>query len=165
MTNRQARMLIIGLSLLLALLLPMAVLASPSNQPQIPHPLPGHEECLSCHATGTNGAPAVPADHAGRTDATCLGCHTLAASAQSTATQTETPAQTETATPQASAEATESATAPTAEASETAVSTASGTATAGTRIPTTGGPVQILAFAFVALAIVLSGFGAKLLRQ
>lgn len=164
MTNRQVRMLIIGIFLLLALLLPMAVLASPSNQPQIPHPLVGHEDCLSCHmvGSGVNGATPLTPDHAGRTDATCLGCHTLAASAQATATPTETAtaAATETATPEATQQATESAT---AAATETTAATATATTTSG--MPTTGGEVQVLAIAFVAAAIVLSGFGAKLLRE
>jgi hypothetical protein len=48
--------------------------------PQIPHFTDGFESCLTCHADGIGGAPAVPADHAGRADDTCAVCHTPAAS-------------------------------------------------------------------------------------
>ncbi len=44
-----------------------------------PKPLPashgGRTVCLACHSTGATGAPKSPADHEGRTDATCAGCH------------------------------------------------------------------------------------------
>lgn len=43
--------------------------------PRIPHPLQGRDDCLACHATGLGGSPKVPASHAGRTVATCRGCH------------------------------------------------------------------------------------------
>lgn len=39
----------------------------------IPHPLDGWEDCLFCHGEGR--PQAVPADHAGRADDTCLACH------------------------------------------------------------------------------------------
>ncbi len=44
-----------------------------------PKPLPashaGRSVCLACHATGATGSPKPPADHEGRTDATCAACH------------------------------------------------------------------------------------------
>lgn len=44
--------------------------------PPIPHTLAGREgQCLVCHQTGIAGAPAVPANHAGRTNDMCQGCH------------------------------------------------------------------------------------------
>jgi len=43
----------------------------------IPHPIEGREKCTSCHteAGGGGEAEALPADHAGRDDTTCQGCH------------------------------------------------------------------------------------------
>ncbi|MBI2829621.1 MAG: hypothetical protein HYX81_00515 [Chloroflexi bacterium] len=41
--------------------------------PKIPHPLEGRTACLICHSSG--GLKPVPADHAGRTNATCTNCH------------------------------------------------------------------------------------------
>lgn len=46
--------------------------------PLIPHAVAGREQCLVCHLTGLAGtppAPAVPADHSGRTNAQCTACH------------------------------------------------------------------------------------------
>ncbi len=44
-----------------------------------PKPMPashaGRTVCLACHSTGASGAPKPPADHEGRTDATCVTCH------------------------------------------------------------------------------------------
>jgi len=42
--------------------------------PNVPHPTEGREDCLACHYTG--GVRPFPADHAGRTSDSCLGCHT-----------------------------------------------------------------------------------------
>lgn len=41
--------------------------------PRIPHTLEGRSECLLCHNSG--GIKPFPADHAGRTSATCTNCH------------------------------------------------------------------------------------------
>lgn len=43
--------------------------------PTIPHSLVGRENCLACHQDGIGGATKVPADHSGRTNETCQGCH------------------------------------------------------------------------------------------
>jgi hypothetical protein len=43
--------------------------------PAIPHTLEGRSDCLVCHQTGVAGAPRVPADHSGRPNAVCQGCH------------------------------------------------------------------------------------------
>lgn len=56
--------------------------------PPIPHPLVGRDNCLACHQEGIGGATKVPADHAGRTNDTCQGCHQAS---QETAAPTETP--------------------------------------------------------------------------
>jgi hypothetical protein len=37
--------------------------------------LEGMDNCLMCHETGVGGAPQYPAEHAGRTNETCTGCH------------------------------------------------------------------------------------------
>ncbi|MGE5141052.1 MAG: cytochrome c3 family protein [Rudaea sp.] len=66
----------------LALFLPnVTALAYPPAQPPIPHTLVGHSDCVGCHATGANGAPKYPADHAGRTNDICQACHKQAAPA------------------------------------------------------------------------------------
>lgn len=53
--------------------------AAPGAGPKaIPHSIVGKEDCTSCHkAGGAKGA--LPADHEGRTSATCTGCHQAAA--------------------------------------------------------------------------------------
>ncbi|MBI5488429.1 MAG: hypothetical protein HY905_13935 [Deltaproteobacteria bacterium] len=43
--------------------------------PAVPHTLTGRSDCLSCHANPGSGAPQAPANHAGRTNDMCLGCH------------------------------------------------------------------------------------------
>lgn len=49
--------------------------------PRIPHLLQNRENCLACHATGIGGANKIPANHTGRTNETCRGCHPSAAEA------------------------------------------------------------------------------------
>ena len=43
--------------------------------PAVPADHAGRTVCTACHATGVGGAPKSPPDHAGRLDATCLDCH------------------------------------------------------------------------------------------
>src|SRR3989304_3292037 len=48
--------------------------------PKIPHTLEGRSACTGCHTVGGAGAGApggvgLPANHQGRTDAVCAGCH------------------------------------------------------------------------------------------
>jgi hypothetical protein len=45
--------------------------------PDIPHALVGRENCLTCHGTSGGYAQQIPADHVGRTNETCTGCHTV----------------------------------------------------------------------------------------
>jgi mono/diheme cytochrome c family protein len=50
---------------------------------RIPHEVVGKENCTSCHTlagsvSGEPKAEAMPADHQGRDNGTCQGCHTLA---------------------------------------------------------------------------------------
>lgn len=54
--------------------------AQPAGIPAIPHPVQGREQCTTCHTiggpgVGVPGGLGIPADHQGRTDATCQGCH------------------------------------------------------------------------------------------
>ncbi len=58
---------------------PATEAAPPAAPPNIPHPLEGRDDCLGCHGTGLAGFPQVPADHAGRTNDLCQGCHQSAA--------------------------------------------------------------------------------------
>jgi len=46
-----------------------------SGPPLVPHTLEGRSACLLCHGSGLATVPQVPANHAGRTDATCTLCH------------------------------------------------------------------------------------------
>jgi hypothetical protein len=78
-----------------------SVAATPAvseGPPAIPHPLAGRDACLACHEAGLAGAPKVPADHAGRTNDICRGCHQPAMAAEATPAET-TPAPTAGATP------------------------------------------------------------------
>jgi nitrate/TMAO reductase-like tetraheme cytochrome c subunit len=40
---------------------------------KVPHPVAGREDCLACHGAG--GIRPFPADHAGRPNNICVGCH------------------------------------------------------------------------------------------
>lgn len=42
----------------------------------MPHPTEGHEDCLLCHSVDSLTNPS-PATHVGRTNATCLSCHSV----------------------------------------------------------------------------------------
>jgi cytochrome b subunit of formate dehydrogenase len=57
-----------------------AVAAQPTSAaaavaPALPADHAGRTVCTACHTTGVGGAPKSPPDHAGRLDATCLDCH------------------------------------------------------------------------------------------
>jgi len=58
--------------------------------PTIPHPLAGRDNCMLCHVAGGAAEP-LPADHAGRTIATCTGCHKPAPAAQGPAPTASVP--------------------------------------------------------------------------
>lgn len=83
-----SRMLFVLVALVaLALLLPFATAhATPPLQKPVPHAIADHADCLSCHATGIAGAPIVPADHQGRTNAMCTSCHRPGTSVSTTTT-------------------------------------------------------------------------------
>jgi hypothetical protein len=111
MMNRirsMARYLAPILATALLLLVAASLAAAQETPPQIPHPLEGRDACLVCHETGAAGAPKVPADHVGRTNEMCRGCHQPAMSTEAVPTETA---------PAPEASATSSA-AETAEASE-----------------------------------------------
>lgn len=48
---------------------------TPGAPPSIAHSLKDRANCLVCHETGAAGAPQYPADHVGRGNETCQGCH------------------------------------------------------------------------------------------
>jgi hypothetical protein len=49
---------------------------APGSAPSIPHETTGaYEQCLTCHAEGAAGAPAIPADHEPYTNQQCTACH------------------------------------------------------------------------------------------
>jgi hypothetical protein len=91
----------VGLALvaLVAVFLIPALTAAQATPPAIPHSLEGRDACLACHETGIAGAPQIPADHSGRTNDMCRGCHqpasateavsaTVSATAEASATVT-----------------------------------------------------------------------------
>jgi hypothetical protein len=56
---------------------------APAAAPPITHPVAGMEACTTCHQVGLPGVGepgglGMPADHAGRPDASCVGCHSPA---------------------------------------------------------------------------------------
>ncbi len=53
---------------------PAAATGGPNK---LSHPVAGREGCTMCHQVGAGMKP-MPADHNGRTDPTCLGCHKAA---------------------------------------------------------------------------------------
>jgi predicted CXXCH cytochrome family protein len=69
---RSVRSVTLGAGAALVVLLVVAVGVVLAQAKAVPHPVAGRENCLSCHQSAVKP---VPADHAGRTDATCLGCH------------------------------------------------------------------------------------------
>ncbi len=79
--------LTVALGALLLLLSPgLVVNAHPPEQAAIPHSIADHQDCVSCHATGANGAKQFPADHQGRTNTTCTSCHQPAVAQPASAT-------------------------------------------------------------------------------
>jgi hypothetical protein len=74
-----------------ALLLVSGIAAAQDTPPSIPHPLEGRDACLGCHEAGLAGAPQVPADHAGRTNEICRGCHQPATATSVAPTATSEP--------------------------------------------------------------------------
>ena len=64
-------------SLIAAVILVLGVIvgtaAVADGVPAIPHTLEGRSACLECHGEGK--MKPAPADHAGRGEATCTGCH------------------------------------------------------------------------------------------
>jgi len=62
------------LAVLAAFLIAVPALAQ-QGPPPFPHSPDAKLECVACHATGVGGSPKFPADHAGRTNESCKGCH------------------------------------------------------------------------------------------
>jgi hypothetical protein len=54
---------------------PTVAAAQASKPTVMGHSAEGKADCLSCHATGTEGAKAIPADHAERPNESCQLCH------------------------------------------------------------------------------------------
>lgn len=49
--------------------------AAAVSPPAIPHSTQGRAQCTLCHKVGDGPPTGLPADHQGRTDAMCTGCH------------------------------------------------------------------------------------------
>ena len=81
--------MILLLVLALAGMALLTAVISASDAPQIAHGTAGFENCLSCH--GQTGLKPAPADHAGYTQAVCLGCHSYAAPAAASAPAASAP--------------------------------------------------------------------------
>ncbi len=160
--RRLAIIVILGLAL--ALLIPMALSAAPSAQPDIPHPTAApYTTCTTCHTVGgagvgVKGGTGLAASHQGRVDATCLACHKVAAVAA------PAPAATATAAPAPAATPTVAAAAPTAAAAAATPTRAATPAAAATATPTalpkTGG-LPLLPFVVGGGLLVLAGLGIR----
>ena len=88
---KPALALILACALLLVVGLPLD--ASADAPPKIPHPQDGREKCSSCHTAngsgdGATSALELPADHLGRPEQICNGCHAPAGAQASAATAT-----------------------------------------------------------------------------
>ncbi len=146
--------MVLGLLVILVVLLhPLTVGAEPLAQPRIPHSVEGRDNCLACHGPG--GLKPVPASHAGRTVATCRGCHQLA-TAGSPAEPTAAPVAV--ATPTQVVVATPSTTATTPRPSAVTSPTAVPTSTAP--LPKTG-DADFLIAGIGALVLILVGLVAR----
>jgi hypothetical protein len=99
MDQQVTRRVGLALAALVAVFLIPALTAAQISPPAIPHSLEGRDACLACHETGIAGAPQIPADHSGRTNDMCRGCHqpasatgvvsaTVSATAEASATVT-----------------------------------------------------------------------------
>jgi len=75
MDQQVTRRVGLALAALVAVFLIPALTAAQTSPPAIPHSLEGRDACLACHETGVAGAPQIPADHSGRTNDMCRGCH------------------------------------------------------------------------------------------
>jgi nitrate/TMAO reductase-like tetraheme cytochrome c subunit len=71
-----------------------------SQAPAIPHELAGRDNCTACHDPETGFKPA-PANHKGRANTTCQGCHQPAATGNATPAAGATPSATAAATAEA----------------------------------------------------------------
>jgi formate dehydrogenase gamma subunit len=54
---------------------PTLIATAVALAPAVPADHAGRTVCTACHLTGLGGAPKSPPDHAGRLDAACLDCH------------------------------------------------------------------------------------------
>lgn len=84
-----SKVLALGAAVLALLLWAATTYAAPSGAKPTPHPIEGRSECLTCHAAGT--PMGVPADHEGRTNATCVACHPVESGPPAEAAPSGTP--------------------------------------------------------------------------
>ena len=136
------RPLFLALAISLTIGLVTALLTTGLVRAQPPVPVaPQHvvgANCTGCHAVGVGEPLEMPANHQGRTNDLCLGCHTLA---QATPTPTASPTAAPTASPTAAPTASPTA-APTASptASPTGTPRATATPTAAPTVAPTATP-------------------------
>lgn len=158
-------LLVLGLALLG--LVPGIILA----QPRIPVDHAGRTTCTACHTVGGPGVGApggvgLPADHQGRADAVCTGCHQAAAAAPAAQPTPTTAAPVATATPAAKPAASPTAAAPPAATATAAPPKPAATPTpAPATLPKTGGfPVVPVALGGGAILAALGWSLRRLLR-
>lgn len=73
-----------GLAVLVLLAAP--AMAQDAEKPVVmPHDLEGREQCLMCHSGAMPNIPGVTETHEGRTNDTCVWCHTADAPVQTAA--------------------------------------------------------------------------------
>ena len=169
--NLRNILICVALALAIVLILPLTISAAPLEQPKIPHTLDGRSACTGCHTVGAAGVGApggtgLPADHQGRTDAICQGCHQAAAASAAPAQPSPKPEAKPEAAPKPAAPAAAPAAAPTAAPAAPAQATAapkpaaSPTAPAAA-LPKTGEGPSASLLALAAMVLVGLGWGVR----
>lgn len=72
----------VALLVLAGAAVPGSLVAQAEKPTVMAHTADGRAACLTCHGTATDSTKAVPADHAGRPNESCLLCHAKDAAVQ-----------------------------------------------------------------------------------
>jgi hypothetical protein len=73
-TRKLLSLAVLGVVMLIVAVAALPLWAQEEGAPSIPHAIPAHVDCLSCHGKTVG----IGEEHGGRTDDTCTGCHRVA---------------------------------------------------------------------------------------